>query len=78
MNVPMADLQTQHRALKEELSQAFDETMAACDFGGLGATASAFERETADYCGAKIRAWRQLRHRRTPAGTAGNGGRAGR
>ncbi len=49
----MADLQTQHRALKEELSQAFDETMAACDFGGLGAAASAFERETADYCGSK-------------------------
>ena len=53
MNVPMADLLSQHRALKEDLSQAFDETMAACDFGGLGQTASAFERETADYCGSK-------------------------
>ncbi len=36
MNVPMADLQAQHRALKDELSQAFDRVMAACDFGGLG------------------------------------------
>ena len=53
MNVPMADLQTQHRALKAELAHAFDETMAACDFGGLGKTATTFERETADYCGSK-------------------------
>ena len=53
MNVPMADLQAQHRALKNELSAAFEQTMAACDFGGLGASTSAFERETADYCGAQ-------------------------
>ena len=36
MNVPMADLQAQHRALKAELTQAFEQVMAACDFGGLG------------------------------------------
>ena len=53
MNVPMADLQAQHRALRGELTAAFEQTMDACDFGGLGQAASAFERETADYCGAK-------------------------
>ena len=53
MNVPMADLQAQHRALKTELAEAFHQTMDACDFGGLGASATAFERETADYCGSK-------------------------
>ena len=53
MNVPMADLQAQHRALRGELTAAFEQTMDTCDFGGLGAAASAFERETADYCGSK-------------------------
>ncbi|MGI4791037.1 MAG: DegT/DnrJ/EryC1/StrS family aminotransferase [Janthinobacterium lividum] len=51
MNVPMADLQAQHRALKNELSDAFEQTMAACDFGGLGANTSALEREISAYCG---------------------------
>jgi len=53
MNVPMADLQAQHRALKDELSEAFDQTMVACDFGGLGASATALEAEIAGFCGAK-------------------------
>ncbi len=53
MNVPMADLQAQHRALRGELTAAFEQTMDACDFGGLGQAAGAFERETADFCGAK-------------------------
>ena len=45
MNVPMADLQAQHRALRGELTAAFEQTMDACDFGGLGQAASAFERD---------------------------------
>jgi len=53
MNVPMADLQAQHRALKPELTEAFDQVMAACDFGGLGENTFALEREIAQACGAK-------------------------
>ena len=53
MNVPMADLPAQHRALRSELTAAFEETMDACDFGGLGASTRALERETADFCGAR-------------------------
>ena len=53
MIVPMADLQAQHRGLKDELAQAFAQVMAACDFGGLGENTSALEREIAETCGAK-------------------------
>ena len=53
MNVPMADLQAQHWALKEELSQAFDRVMTACDFGGLGENTRGLENEIAVLCGAK-------------------------
>jgi dTDP-4-amino-4,6-dideoxygalactose transaminase len=53
MIVPMADLQAQHRALKDELTGAFEQVMAACDFGGLGENTSGLEREIAAICGAK-------------------------
>ena len=53
MRVPMADLQAQHRALKAELTEAFEQVMAACDFGGLGENTTALEREIAQTCGAK-------------------------
>jgi len=53
MIVPMADLQAQHRALKAELTEAFEQVMAACDFGGLGENTSGLEREIAAICGAK-------------------------
>lgn len=52
MNVPMADLQAQHRNLKSELEAAFAQTMASCDFGGLGRNTQALEAEIADLCGA--------------------------
>jgi dTDP-4-amino-4,6-dideoxygalactose transaminase len=51
MNVPMADLQAQHRNLKTELEAAFSETMATCDFGGLGKSTTALEAEIAAMCG---------------------------
>ena len=51
MNVPMADLQAQHSALKEELRAAFDQVMAACDFGGLGENTTRLEEEIAAICG---------------------------
>ena len=54
MNVPMADLQAQHRALKTELEAAFAQTMDACDFGGLGKNTTALEAEIAAMCGAKF------------------------
>ena len=53
MNVPMADLQAQHGELKEELRAAFDQVMAACDFGGLGENTVALEQEVAKVCGSK-------------------------
>ena len=53
MIVPMADLQAQHRALKDELTEAFEQVMAACDFGGLGGNTTALELEVAETCGAK-------------------------
>jgi dTDP-4-amino-4,6-dideoxygalactose transaminase len=53
MIVPMADLPAQHRALKAELTEAFEQVMAACDFGGLGENTSGLEREIAQICGAK-------------------------
>ena len=52
MNVPMADLQAQHRNLKAELEAAFAQTMASCDFGGLGKNTTALEVEIAAMCGA--------------------------
>ncbi len=52
MIVPMADLQAQHRALKAELTEAFEQVMAACDFGGLGENTSKLEAEIAALCGA--------------------------
>ena len=54
MNVPMADLQAQHRVLKTELEDAFAQTMAACDFGGLGKNTTALEAEIAAMCGAQF------------------------
>ena len=53
MIVPMADLQAQHRALKDELTGAFEQVMAACDFGGLGENTTKLEQEIAQTCGAK-------------------------
>ena len=53
MIVPMADLQAQHGELKEELRAAFDQVMAACDFGGLGENTAALEQEVAAVCGSK-------------------------
>lgn len=53
MNVAIADLQAQHRELRAELTQAFEEVMDACDFGGLGQSTTALEREIAQTCGAQ-------------------------
>lgn len=53
MNVPMADLQAQHRALKTELDAAFTHVMETCDFGGLGKNTTALESEIAALCGAE-------------------------
>jgi len=53
MTVPMADLQAQHRGLRGELTDAFEQVMDTCDFGGLGANTMALEREIAGACGAK-------------------------
>lgn len=53
MNVPMADLQAQHRNLKPELESAFARAMETCDFGGLGKSTTALEAEVAALCGAK-------------------------
>jgi len=53
MIVPMADLQAQHRALKTELTEAFEQVMATCDFGGLGENTTKLEQEIAEICGAK-------------------------
>ena len=52
MNVPMADLPAQHQALKAELSSAFDQVLAKCQFG-LGDNVAALEQEIAAECGAK-------------------------
>jgi dTDP-4-amino-4,6-dideoxygalactose transaminase len=52
MNVPMADLQAQHRKLKTELEAAFAQAMESCDFGGLGKNTTALESEIAAMCGA--------------------------
>ena len=52
MNVPMADLPAQHQALKAELSAAFDQVMAKCQFG-LGENVTALENEIAAECGAR-------------------------
>jgi len=51
MNVPMADLQAQHRELKDELAEAFAQVMEACDFGGLGKSTTTLEAEIAGRCG---------------------------
>ena len=53
MNVPMADLQAQHRNLKAELEAAFAHVMETCDFGGLGRSTTALEAEIATMCGAQ-------------------------
>ena len=53
MRVPMADLQAQHRALKAELTEAFEQVMAACDFGGLGENTTELEARSLQTCGAK-------------------------
>ncbi len=53
MNVPMADLAAQHRALKAELTAAFAQTLRTCDFGGLGKNTTTLETEIAALCGAQ-------------------------
>ena len=63
MNVPMADLPAQHQALKTELSAAFDEVMAKCQFG-LGDNVAALEAEIAADVRREARAGGQLRHGR--------------
>ena len=78
MIVPMADLQAQHRALKAELTEAFEQVMAACDFGGLGENTSGLEREIAADLRRKARAGRQLRDGCPAVVPAGDGRRAGR
>ncbi len=52
MNVPMADLQAQHRNLKAELEATFARVIETCDFGGLGKNTTALEAEIAQMCGA--------------------------
>lgn len=52
MNVPLADLPAQHRALKAELAAAFDQVLEKSLFG-LGDNVAALEREIAAECGAK-------------------------
>ena len=54
MNVPMADLQAQHRELASELTEAFERVMDACDFGGLGKSTTALEAGIAAMCGARF------------------------
>jgi dTDP-4-amino-4,6-dideoxygalactose transaminase len=52
MNVPMADLAAQHRALKSELTQVFDTIIEKSTFI-LGPNVSELEREIADVCGSQ-------------------------
>lgn len=52
MNVPMADLAAQHRALKPELTQVFDEIVEKSTFI-LGPNVSELEGEIADVCGSE-------------------------
>ena len=52
MNVPMADLAAQHRAVKPELMQVFEEIIDKSTFV-LGTNVSELEREIADVCGSK-------------------------
>jgi len=52
MNVPMADLAAQHRAIKPELTQVFEEIIDKSTFI-LGTNVSELEREIADECGSK-------------------------
>lgn len=54
MNVPMADLQAQHRELKGELTEAFEQVMDTCDFGGLGKSTTTLEAEIAQACEASF------------------------
>ena len=50
--VPFLDLVTPHRELEEELVGAFREAVRSAAFVG-GPQVEAFEREFAEYCGAK-------------------------
>ena len=50
--VPFLDLVTPHRALEEELVEAFRQALRSAAFVG-GAQVEAFEREFAAYCGSK-------------------------
>ena len=52
MNVPMADLAAQHRAIKPELTQVFDEIIDKSTFI-LGPNVSELEREIAGVCGSQ-------------------------
>ena len=52
LTVPMADLTAQHRVLREELRDAFDEVMSKSQFI-LGPNVAEFEAETASLCGSK-------------------------
>ena len=50
--VPFLDLVTPHRELEEELVEAFRQALRSAAFVG-GAQVESFEREFAEYCGAK-------------------------
>ncbi|BCW99695.1 MAG: hypothetical protein KatS3mg024_2522 [Armatimonadota bacterium] len=52
MQIPMADLQAQHRALAEEIDSAIREVLESCRFI-LGPNVSALEEEVARYCEAR-------------------------
>jgi dTDP-4-amino-4,6-dideoxygalactose transaminase len=52
MNIPFVDLQSQYKALKEEVDAAVLAVMQRGDFV-LGGAVTEFERVFADYCGAK-------------------------
>lgn len=52
MNVPLVDLQAQHRALRDELDRAIQRVMDRCDFA-LGEDVVRFEEEFAAFCGTR-------------------------
>jgi len=53
MKVPFIDLQTQHRALEDELNPAMQEVMKRADFA-LGHDVACFEEEFASFCGTRF------------------------
>lgn len=52
MNIPLIDLQLQHRNLRPEINEAVQAVFERSDFA-LGQDVSRFEEEFADYCGTK-------------------------